>query len=174
MSTIFNDAHHRKESWKILSNTLQLEEYQWNLVIWGIRPMTSMDTRTEFYGKSDSMLFHILRGLDVTRVTQRERSSGHGIFVRLLNKRDALMFDLDLDLACIWYLLNDCYINFVSWTVVILISFPESIVNSIIFNIPLLETISFIPRTPSKFNSHYLHHAFKLTKLPIKRASGTG
>lgn len=169
MSTIFNDAHHRKESWKILSNTLQLEEYQWNLVIWGIRPMTSMDTRTEFYGKSDSMLFHILRGLDVTRVTQRERSSGHGIFVRLLNKRDALMFDLDLDLACIWYLLND------GISVVILISFPGSIVNLIIFNIPLLEIISFIPRTPSKFNSHYyLHHAFKLTKLPIKRASGTG
>lgn len=131
--------------------------------------MTSMDTRTEFYGKSDSMLFHILRGLDVTRVTQRERSSGHGIFVRLLNKRDALMFDLDLDLACIWYLLND------GISVVILISFPGSIVNSIIFNISLLETISFIPRTPSKFNSHYyLHHAFKLTKLPIKRASGTG
>lgn len=128
-----------------------------------------MDTRTEFYGKSDSMLFHILRGLDVTRVTQRERSSGHGIFVRLLNKRDALMFDLDLDLACIWYLLND------GISVVILISFPGSIVNSIIFNISLLETISFIPRTPSKFNSHYyLHHAFKLTKLPIKRASGTG
>lgn len=131
--------------------------------------MTSMDTRTEFYGKSDSMLFHILRGLDVTRVTQRERSSGHEIFVRLLNKRDALMFDLDLDLACIWYLLND------GISVVILISFPGSIVNSIIFNIPLLEIISFIPRTPSKFNSHYyLHHAFKLTKLPIKRASGTG
>lgn len=131
--------------------------------------MTSTDTRTEFYGKSDSMLFHILRGLDVTRVTQRERSSGHGIFVRLLNKRDALMFDLDLDLECIWYLLND------GISVVILISFPGSIVNSIIFNIPLLETISFIPRTPSKFNSHYyLHHAFKLTKLPIKRASGTG
>lgn len=93
---------------------------------------------------------------------------GHGIIVRLLNKRDALMFDLDLDLACIWYLLND------GISVVILISFPGSIVNSIIFNIPLLETISFIPRTPSKFNSHYLHHAFKLTKLPIKRASGTG
>lgn len=105
----------------------------------------------------------------MTRVTQRERSSGHGIFVRLLNKRDALMFDLDLDLACIWYLLNDGIL------VVILISFPGSIVNSIIFNIPLLEIISFIPRTPSKFNSHYyLHHAFKLTKLPIKRASGIG
>lgn len=139
MSTIFNDAHHRKESWKILSNTLQLEEYQWNLVIWGIRPMTSTDTRTEFYGKSDSMLFHILRGLDVTRVTQRERSSGHGIFVRLLNKCDALMFDLDLDLACIWYLLND------GISVVILISFPGSIVNSIIFNISLLDlSLSFL------------------------------
>lgn len=139
MSTIFNDAHHRKESWKILLNTLQLEEYQWNLVIWGIRPMTSMDTRTEFYGKSDSMLFHILRGLDVTRVTQRERSSGHGIFVRLLNKCDALMFDLDLDLACIWYLLND------GISVVILISFPGSIVNSIIFNISLLDlSLSFL------------------------------
>lgn len=92
---MFNDAHHRKEPWKILSNILELEGYQWSLVIWGVPPMTSTDTRTEFYGKSDSMLFHILRGLDVTRVTQkREReSSGRGIFVRLLNKRDASMFE---------------------------------------------------------------------------------
>lgn len=69
LSTIFNDVHHQKNYGKSFSNTLELEEYQWNLVIWGIRPMTSTDTRTEFYGKSDSMLFHILRGLDVTRVT---------------------------------------------------------------------------------------------------------
>lgn len=112
---------------------------------------------------------HFTRPRRDTSDAERERSSGHGIFVRLLNKRDALMFDLDLDLACIWYLLND------GISVVILISFPGSIVNSIIFNIPLLEIIFFIPRTPSKFNSHYyVYHAFKLTKLPIKRASGTG
>lgn len=74
VSTMFNDAHHRKEPWKILSNILELEGYQWSLVIWGVPPMTSTDTRTEFYGKSDSMLFHILRGLDVTRVTQKRES----------------------------------------------------------------------------------------------------
>lgn len=91
LSTIFNDVHHQKNHGKSFSNTLKLEEYQWNLVIWGIRPMTSMDTRTEFYGKSDSMLFHILRGLDVTRVRAEERGlpAVGSLFVSL-NKRDAL------------------------------------------------------------------------------------
>lgn len=57
------------------------------------------------------------------------------------------MFDLDPDI-CIRRLLNTmeivCYINFLG-----------SIVESI-FNIPLLETIYFIPRTRSKFN-YYVH-----------------